>query len=378
MFWKQLFATKSLEILQAEVKGENRLRRVLGPDLAHGGRRRVHHRLRHFRHDRPGRRAGCGTGRRAVIRGCRRRLLVRRSVLRRVRLHGPGGRQRLHLRLRHARRTARLDHRLGSDPGIRHGLRLRRLVVVEVSQRILRFFGDQCQVPSFLCSDPFSTTGAWFNLPALLITLMVTGILIVGIRESATANAILVAVKIGVVLFVLGAGIGYVSSANWNKCPSRIDFCPKKCLLSRRQRKLSRTKNSSKAMRSRHGRRNGPSKPWPVTGSRITKQSPSSCAGGRRHGRRKQRWSAADTEKEVRRRATEERHRQIARRGNPARRPSRLAPKKTTEKWGILGLFGLNRDPGIHRRSLSFAVHALRIGRHHFRRVDRILRLHRF
>src|SRR5215472_7355777 len=31
MFWKQLFATKSLEILQAEVKGENRLRRVLGP-----------------------------------------------------------------------------------------------------------------------------------------------------------------------------------------------------------------------------------------------------------------------------------------------------------------------------------------------------------
>src|SRR6516165_6845174 len=31
MFWKQLFATKSLEILQAEVKGDNRLRRVLGP-----------------------------------------------------------------------------------------------------------------------------------------------------------------------------------------------------------------------------------------------------------------------------------------------------------------------------------------------------------
>src|SRR6185437_3337396 len=31
MFLKQLFATKSLEILQAEVKGENRLRRVLGP-----------------------------------------------------------------------------------------------------------------------------------------------------------------------------------------------------------------------------------------------------------------------------------------------------------------------------------------------------------
>src|SRR6516225_3518298 len=31
MFWKQLFAKKSLETLLAEAKGENRLRRVLGP-----------------------------------------------------------------------------------------------------------------------------------------------------------------------------------------------------------------------------------------------------------------------------------------------------------------------------------------------------------
>src|SRR5476649_1533415 len=31
MFWNRLFATKSLEMLDAEAKGENRLRRVLGP-----------------------------------------------------------------------------------------------------------------------------------------------------------------------------------------------------------------------------------------------------------------------------------------------------------------------------------------------------------
>src|ERR671939_78586 len=30
------------------------------------------------------------------------------------------------------------------------------------------------QVPAFLCSDPFSQPGAWLNLPALLITLLVT------------------------------------------------------------------------------------------------------------------------------------------------------------------------------------------------------------
>src|SRR6202045_4302079 len=31
MFFKQLFATKSLEMLQAEAAGDNRLRRILGP-----------------------------------------------------------------------------------------------------------------------------------------------------------------------------------------------------------------------------------------------------------------------------------------------------------------------------------------------------------
>src|SRR6266481_7992255 len=31
MAWKDLFATKSLEMLQAEAAGENRLRRILGP-----------------------------------------------------------------------------------------------------------------------------------------------------------------------------------------------------------------------------------------------------------------------------------------------------------------------------------------------------------
>src|SRR5262249_24968441 len=31
MSWKQLFATKSLEMLDAEARGENRLRRILGP-----------------------------------------------------------------------------------------------------------------------------------------------------------------------------------------------------------------------------------------------------------------------------------------------------------------------------------------------------------
>src|SRR5262245_40932769 len=63
------------------------------------------------------------------------------------------------------------------------------------------------KIPAFLCSDPFTTSGAWFNLPAALITLACTVVLVIGIRESATTNAILVAVKVGVVLFVILAGI---------------------------------------------------------------------------------------------------------------------------------------------------------------------------
>ena len=45
-------------------------------------------------------------------------LRLRRPLLRRVRLDDPDRRVRLHLRLRHARRARRLDHRLGPDPRV--------------------------------------------------------------------------------------------------------------------------------------------------------------------------------------------------------------------------------------------------------------------
>jgi APA family basic amino acid/polyamine antiporter len=54
-----------------------------------------------------------------------------------------------------------------------------------------------------------------FNLPALLIALVITAILAIGIRESARFNAVIVVIKVGVVLFVIGLGITYVNRANW-------------------------------------------------------------------------------------------------------------------------------------------------------------------
>jgi APA family basic amino acid/polyamine antiporter len=53
------------------------------------------------------------------------------------------------------------------------------------------------------------------NVPAFLIALVITAILVVGIKESAKFNATIVAVKVGIVLFVLGLGSHYVTRGNW-------------------------------------------------------------------------------------------------------------------------------------------------------------------
>jgi basic amino acid/polyamine antiporter, APA family len=53
------------------------------------------------------------------------------------------------------------------------------------------------------------------NLPAFIIALVITAILVVGIKESARFNATIVTVKVAVVLFVIGLGFHYVSKTNW-------------------------------------------------------------------------------------------------------------------------------------------------------------------
>jgi basic amino acid/polyamine antiporter, APA family len=54
-----------------------------------------------------------------------------------------------------------------------------------------------------------------FNLPAFLIALAITAILVIGIKESARFNATIVVIKVAVVLFVIGLGAMYVSKGNW-------------------------------------------------------------------------------------------------------------------------------------------------------------------
>ena len=53
------------------------------------------------------------------------------------------------------------------------------------------------------------------NLPAVIIVLLIMVLLVVGIRESARFNAVMVAIKLVAVLFFLAAGLTYVEPANW-------------------------------------------------------------------------------------------------------------------------------------------------------------------
>jgi APA family basic amino acid/polyamine antiporter len=84
----------------------------------------------------------------------------------------------------------------------------------------LRDFG--LHLPAALTGAPgTAVTGAdgavvagVFNLPAAVIVLAVAALLVVGIRQSANTNAVLVALKIGVLVVFVVAGAAYVQREN--------------------------------------------------------------------------------------------------------------------------------------------------------------------
>src|SRR5687768_4411447 len=55
-----------------------------------------------------------------------------------------------------------------------------------------------------------------FNLLAMLIVLVIMVLLVIGVRESARANAFLVAVKLVAIVIFLGAGFAFVRPENWS------------------------------------------------------------------------------------------------------------------------------------------------------------------
>jgi basic amino acid/polyamine antiporter, APA family len=91
--------------------------------------------------------------------------------------------------------------------------------------KLLHLFG--INLPLWLMNDPATAAtkaaelgievpSFAFNLPAFLITWVVTAILIKGIKEAASTNNVIVIIKIAVVLFVIVVGAFYVDTANWH------------------------------------------------------------------------------------------------------------------------------------------------------------------
>lgn len=90
--------------------------------------------------------------------------------------------------------------------------------------KLLHLFG--IDFPIWLCNDlatakeksleaGLAEPSFAFNLPAFLITWLVTYILVKGIKEAAKTNNVIVVIKVAVVLFVIIVGAFYIDTANW-------------------------------------------------------------------------------------------------------------------------------------------------------------------
>jgi basic amino acid/polyamine antiporter, APA family len=80
-------------------------------------------------------------------------------------------------------------------------------------QRILAGFG--IHLPVWMTAAPTAAPGALVNLPAIVIVLIITVVLVIGVRESARFNAVMVSIKLAAILFFIVVGAGYVKPANW-------------------------------------------------------------------------------------------------------------------------------------------------------------------
>jgi APA family basic amino acid/polyamine antiporter len=80
-------------------------------------------------------------------------------------------------------------------------------------------------VPHALSNAPFDydptigrivSTGTVLDLPAICIAALVTWVLVIGIKESAGFNTAIVIIKVSIVFFVIAVGSFYVNTANWH------------------------------------------------------------------------------------------------------------------------------------------------------------------
>jgi len=76
-------------------------------------------------------------------------------------------------------------------------------------------------------TSEWSRSGAYLNLPAMLIVVLVSTLLVIGIRESARVNDLIVLLKLAIVILFAAAGAFFVSTSNWVTAANpQGDFIP--------------------------------------------------------------------------------------------------------------------------------------------------------
>jgi len=97
-------------------------------------------------------------------------------------------------------------------------------VAVSWSAYVVSLLGDaHIHLPAAFVNAPLGLdahenvirTGAIVNVPAVLIIAAMTVLLYIGVRGSAGANSFMVALKVGIIVIIVIAGLQYVDPGNW-------------------------------------------------------------------------------------------------------------------------------------------------------------------
>src|SRR5262249_21981982 len=98
-------------------------------------------------------------------------------------------------------------------------------VAIGWSGYVVSFLRDlEIAVPDRFTDSPFaydaaartwSVTGALLNVPAMLVIVAISALLVIGIHESARVNNVIVLIKVSIVVIFVAIGAWFVSTANW-------------------------------------------------------------------------------------------------------------------------------------------------------------------
>lgn len=97
-------------------------------------------------------------------------------------------------------------------------------VAVGWSGYVISFLQDfNIHLPEQLCMAPIDhikgqgwvLTGGLINFPAVFIIALLSTLLVIGIKESARFNNLIVAVKVSVILLFIGFGLSFIDTSNW-------------------------------------------------------------------------------------------------------------------------------------------------------------------